>query len=801
MLRNRYISAAFLLLLMLAVTGLVKPSLAAADENGRFDINVEAGLKGKAQAEKGFPVTVSIKNNGRDFTGDLVVTIPSDEGAVGNIVIPVQLAAGSEKSITFPVSGMRRGFFLHGPGKGMQQFHLYEGGWENGEEIEIDPNLTINPAFLPPFRVVIGILADNHDALNYFKLPTVGKSQPTVIPLEGTELPDSAVALEVLDVLVINDYAVAQLPEDVQQAIREWVYAGGRLIVGSTPGMMQHFGKLADILPFSVTGQTTVHALPELKKAGGAALHLKNFEVLTGKVNEGAKVVYQHGRLPVVIRAEAGKGTVSQYAFDLAHPSFSQWKGIEQWWQSNLKDASLSIHEKMVYDSNRQLSRISSLFQSLASLPFTGILLLLIGYVFIIIPLLYFLLKRFDKREWSWGVIPALSVIFSIGLFIYGAHDRLGAIKTNAVSIVTLSKNGMGTGISSISMLSQNAGDYTINVEGSRVFPAGQNDPFRDESLSHIPLVKHTSGQTKVTFQNVEFWSPRTLFVHLPAKDYGGFETDFKYKDGKIEGEIKNRSSYNFEKVMLLGGTGQLSIGGLEARETKSVSLKATAGMLFQAPRPRQIMKLNVVHVSPNTRQDKEKRKKRELMRAALQSGSFDVQSPVLVAFTQSSLYSAHVNGEATKQTSLGLFVQPVTIQLPENGSVSFSTDIHMPELSAISGNIQFNPIFRGESVFMASVGTYELKYHLPKVLAGYSYNLKSITVQLRNRNQNSEFQIYNTETGRFEDLADGFVFEFKKKPKIYVDRGAIRIRVEKISGDPQVRIPKVTIEGVTQDD
>ncbi|HEX7065911.1 MAG TPA: hypothetical protein VF199_12655 [Bacillales bacterium] len=797
--KKRYILMVFALFLAV----LNWPAGVSADEGGRFEINVQSGLNGQVQAEKGFSVTITITNHGDDFSGELVVTIPQDYESVANLVIPVELAADATKEFTFPVSGLERGFFqTHGPGADMQQIRLFEGDWKNGSQMDINPNLEISPSFFSPSDVVMGILDRDSDSLNYFKLI----DSSVVIALDAQDLPGNAMGLEVLDTLVINDFAVAKLPDEVQAAIKEWVRRGGHLVIGGTAGMTQKLGSLTEILPYSVNGQTYIDELPEISKAGGAPLKLAKFPLVTGQVKDGAEVVYKKGKWPVVVNKKAGTGTISQYNFDLGNPVFSEWKGIEHFWENELgqqvSSGPIRISNNFV---GQQLRRLSSFFASVTKLPFTGLLTLLSVYIIIIIPVIYFLLKRFDRREWSWIAVPVFALIFSIGLFVYGAKDRLGAIKTNAVSIISLGENGIGSGQGTLSMLSQGSGDYTVSVgKGSHVFPIQPRGPFGG-SLSSIPTLHRKAETVEVHFGNVEFWSPRSLSVQLPVQNYGGFEADLVYKGSKLTGEIRNRSNYDFQKITLFSGMNDYLIGPLKAGESKSISLNVGKGTLFQAPLPGMIMSKYRQSWSPNlTAQDRKERKRSHMIEAAVRSGQFDFDSAVLLGFTKTSLYDVKVNGGKTDQSSLSLLMQPISVHIGQGEKVSFDTEIRSPKLLAINGHIRFNPIFDGAESFGASGGTYELRYPLPDSLTNHSYTLNYVTVQLQTQ-EAIAFQIYNEKTGKFEKLKDHEVFEFDKHPKNYVDKGNIRIRVivsqQGSRPEESIQIPEVRIKGATKHD
>src|SRR5699024_10760209 len=74
---------------------------AFADEEDRLEIEVDAGLDGKAKEDERYPVLLTITNNKEDFNGDLVLALP-----VANKVLPIDIASGSTKTLSFTLPSM-----------------------------------------------------------------------------------------------------------------------------------------------------------------------------------------------------------------------------------------------------------------------------------------------------------------------------------------------------------------------------------------------------------------------------------------------------------------------------------------------------------------------------------------------------------------------------------------------------------------------------------------------------------------------------------------------------------------------
>ena len=63
-------------------------------------------------------------------------------------------------------------------------------------------------------------------------------------------------------------------------------------------------------------------------------------------------------------------------------------------------------------------------------------MLLLFGYIALIGPINYLVLRRLDEREWAWVTMPALIAIFAVGAYAYGSALRGSDVIVNEVAIV-----------------------------------------------------------------------------------------------------------------------------------------------------------------------------------------------------------------------------------------------------------------------------------------------------------------------------------------------------------------------------
>ncbi|WP_174612885.1 hypothetical protein [Virgibacillus ihumii] len=784
-----------LFVLMFTFLGINDPYTAHADEEDRLEIEVESGLNGKAKRSEGFPVKLTITNNQEDFTGDLVVTLPA-----GNKVIPINIASGTTKSIFFALPAMQE-MNRFGPrlNQNNQQFHLYKGNWEDGHEVPIDSSLEVIPSYIPQNKLVIGVLTDRPDSLNYLKLTSFYGNNPEVLTLEESDIPEDSRGLEVLDLLVINDYSVAELPEQKQAAIKNWVRNGGSLATGSEPGLKQQFGNLANILPVTITGKETAQKIQGFQKLYKKPIQVNNLELFKGKIDKDATVMYKEGSIPLVVETNIGKGDITQFTFDIGHPALADWKGNDPLWQQ-IGDGNRQnpgMNSRNVYPGE-DLGNIVRTFPSLANFNVSTLALIFAAYLLVILPVLYFVLKRMDKREWAWIIIPVLAIVSSVGLYTVGAKDRGGAVKTNLMSVISVNEQGLGSGEGAIALLSKGSGSYTLSVDNAfDPFPGERrfNVPPQQQSYSDLPMIEENGNKATVQFRNVEFWSPRSVEVDYPVKKYGQFGSNLARGNGEVSGKITNNFDYDFQEIYLISGNDYHKIGGMAAGETKKVSFDVTNRTFFQKPTIQAAYQL--FGRPGQLGQQSDDQKKAALLANAIRNHKDSSRNtPMIIGFTDESLYPVTVNGDETVQNNLHLFMQPAAIQLPEKETSSLTSEIKVPQVSVESGQIYHNGTRQGEQFFEASGGSYLLTYDLPETLSDRSFKLNELRINIKNRRNGLTFSLYNAQSDSY-DTVDQNVASFNQKAdEKYLHNGEIVLKVSS-SADGPVEVPAVTVEGV----
>lgn len=791
--------AALLFVVIIISLGLTGHSSLAA--NSEITISIEVGIQGKIKSDKGFPLLLTVENKGEDFKGDLLVNFFPNYQSGGAKLVHLEIGKGATKTFPLSLSGYSQD---RGPNNTLNNpdLRLYKGSYRDGKEVSFKGHKNLRPRYIDMERLVVGMLSESPDRLKELKqIPTNGRELETVI-LEKKLIPNEALGFEMLDYLMIDEFKVATLSDIQQQAILGWVQTGGTLIVGASPDAQQSLGALYGHLPMKSENEGKVNS-SFLQTKDALKTTFDELPIFIGKLDQESTIIEKSKDTPVVVAKKFGEGQIVQTAFSLGDAPLAQWNGYSDWFGALL--TKVDSHGTQYANQNKGINE--SLFWELGQWSeyfnmnafSIGKLAIILGiYLVIIVPALYVILKKSDKREHAWWVIPLISIITSVGIFGFGAKDRLVKPQLNQLGVYH-ANDGLLNGYFSTTMLSNTSGDYTLSFKDEMVRgnPGSQNmvNPGR---LQHFAVVGQARKGEEVTFPNVEYWSTRTYFGKARKETKGSFETQLTLANKKLEGTIKNNFPYDFKQLTLWSGNKKINLGQIKKGET--IQVKQMIEMDFlSAPLVSQNQN---VYPNPNTNMKLEQLQSNALTNVLsnylAQNNQKDHQ-PILFGITNDEILQQEIEGKRSKNHSLATIYHSIDVEQHFAGSFELKNNSLVTNLIPIQGMIIDERI--GSSIEVAlDDGKYEYQVQLPKQLLTDKTKINEISFEVKEGT--AAFYLKNVKTGKSEP------FPVQNKPIVYTGEqltqyiakdGIITIEVDKKGGqqkDPYVRLPRVTIKG-----
>ena len=257
-------------------------------------------------------------------------------------------------------------------------------------------------------------LADTREA---FVRGQLAESDALIWLPDLTSLPETPMAWDVIDVLLLNGISTADLTVAQQEALLAWVAAGGHCIVGGGAALQQTLTHLPEALRIATPGNVRQFASISME---GATLYDVAAVALTPSAS-AAPLATADGDI-VAVHKTVGKGRVDIVGWDMAHPAGAAW--LTHLWADDPLPAVSAMGSDQA--SSQSLSSNNPNISLLFGVPFKTMpefwpwLLLIPLYIFLMGPGTLLLVRRLKRPVLAWVFIPAwicgAIVILALGL-------------------------------------------------------------------------------------------------------------------------------------------------------------------------------------------------------------------------------------------------------------------------------------------------------------------------------------------------------------------------------------------------
>lgn len=575
----RHIKYLVILVCLVLVLGIL-PGVAGAE--GPVTMKAEAGFNGCSRSGQAFPLKVILENQGPEIKGTIEFSTTFN-GFRTLHKKEVLLPRGSKKRINMYIPANEAKSYT---------LDLMAGGKKIASA-----KARINT--LQPQELLVGVLASNPATLNHLnaiKLPGEGQ-RISVFGLRAEDMPENSLLLESIDLIALNDFPTSQLSSRQLAAIQAWVERGGTLVLAGGPNWQKTLSNLpAALLPVQPNGSRTLGGISASGKL--AAL---NWPAGTPLVVSEAKVVSGQtllldGSLPLIVQKAKNKGNIVYMAFDLALQPFGNWAGNVNLWTDLLNrfdphhmvsagsTKAMNHRPYQPYEMTWVLRNIPS-----SGLPSTGTLgLVLLFYLLLLGPGVYLLLKKYDRRDWGWLVIPLLAVImFS---FTYGGVFKAKGrdVFTNVVSLLRIEQDSDYSRLTSyIGVFAPTKSDYALALPAGElidVLPSNDSGMgmvrrmgvvmgSNSSALTPVLATIQQGDNPQVLYTDSSRWSMRCVLSEKSIRQNGKIISNLESKQDGIKGRITNQTGRTLYDCLVMNRYGYQRIARMGPDESADIDI------------------------------------------------------------------------------------------------------------------------------------------------------------------------------------------------------------------------------------
>jgi hypothetical protein len=504
-----------------------------------------------------FPVAVTLTNSGEAVAGRLTLRLTASGGQTGR-----QSVFFSEVDLP---SNARKRIWLYGRVDG-EQFDGASVTFSARGLQTLEAAIPLQTS-APGTRVVVtisdtgenlsflsglndrslGIAEELNEEGAYAGRSAIPSQRGFVRPLGASRemVPDRWVGLESADMVVLGDFAHSALSPAQIAALRGYVTGGGALLmIGGANWQRLAQSPLSELWPVSPTGSgaATVSEVRELVKSylsdrqalsGADRLGGAPVLVTRGALRPNARLLAGTARNALLASRSFGAGYVIYTAMDPTNPPFMGWRGNVGLWSNVFRETQRphrleSIDPQGLFmapslppgmppstgdEPPRGSGPTGDLLNAMRRLPqlqtpaTSAIAWFLALYVFCLVPVNYFALRWFDKRELAWVTVPIIALAFSAMSYATARSIKGTDLLTCHVNIVqSAGDSGVARADSMLWIYSPRRASYTISSENPNM-AMGDYVLGGMDAVGGMTVREPGEGAFRIEDTDVKMWS------------------------------------------------------------------------------------------------------------------------------------------------------------------------------------------------------------------------------------------------------------------------------------------------------
>ena len=475
---NQILKLLLLTLLCVSQIASVGQSATAADEQKpkKFEIQgVHAGIAGKYKVGCWTQLDVLLRGGPENHGGVVVVSVPDGDGVPSEVLsAPVAVLANSPTTARvyikpgreMPEIGVR---FVEVDAAGDAGRVIAKRTFEcslSAEPLRQGPALSDREQLIVGVGGPIGI----ESAAKAYNMQAQAGGTITEVRIDNVgRLPTRWYGYDGVDTVVLAtsdaDTYQSLTPASPQiTALRQWVELGGRLVlvVGSQADLLLAPGSaLGQFVPGRFTNTVPLKQLRSFEAFASANEPLTENGSLDNPLLvpqlvdvRGQVEVQEGGDLPLVVRAPLGFGEVVFIGADFDRPPFLTWPDRGRFMARLLnyvppeKPDDSNPYGYLGYsDLAGSLRSALDQFQGVRIAPFWFVASLVLGYLMLIGPIDYLLVKRvLGRMELTWVTFPAMVIAVSAGAYFLANWMKGDELIVNQIDLIDVDLARAGAG-------------------------------------------------------------------------------------------------------------------------------------------------------------------------------------------------------------------------------------------------------------------------------------------------------------------------------------------------------------------
>lgn len=518
----------------------------AATKETQFDIQATVGFNNMACVGRNMLANVTVTNNGADFNGRIQILIPITEGNNVMYENSISVAAGETKHISMPM------YVNSYTGK------LVVNLTDDKENIVAKKRIKVSFITQEDDSQIVAILTENKDVLGYWE-----EENKKAVYISQKDMPEQEEGLEPLDFIIIDNFDTQTLNKKQYEALKDWVNKGGNLVIGTGVNVSRTLGVFADDFITGSFGAPSKDGTVDFKVEGASLFEDEKNGICMQQVKKNL-------------------GAVFIFSTDLG-VDYASWKKEGAAFQTMVYSHKVSGGNKnnsnrYYYDQEYGLNITDK--GNLPSLKKYAVVLFI--YIVVVSWVLYFVLRKKDKLEWTWGLIPAFALIFALIIYGMGSATRITEPFITYARIIEWTGEGGGTtkGTTRMAITSPYNEKYTVAVpKGVTAYASmsGDGNYYYEEDTDFNDYkigFRQNGDQQMITFHNLGAFETGLIETNDVASVKGSYEADVTCDNYDFSGTFTNNTGKEIRNAVFLSDGRAYQLGDIKDGETVKISDK-----------------------------------------------------------------------------------------------------------------------------------------------------------------------------------------------------------------------------------
>ena len=543
--------------------------------------DVVFGIKGYTVKDKNIPIAVGLTSSTSDFSGLVSITVPGTNGTGICYQSAIQCKKGERSNLDLSIPQLGNAAYF--------SFEILDQfGNTLLSKMEIPAySEWVDPESETSSQICLGLLSDQFSTLSFLDGTMIDTGFEEVrlrlVPLDENSFPSNQDSLDILSGILVDDYSLGKLGEGQRTVLRNWLSHGGNLIIATGEHGKKNltaFGDELKVKPEEVdTERLYFDASGDF--SGELSLYMNH---LIFDNNAGWRTIRWSDPAALYERS-FGAGSVYALRFSFTDASILQWNRLGEMSQSLMKQVFRSVFEEnadeenLIWNIEMALHDFNS--SQTPNVFYYGVFFLV--YLCTLTFLAYYMLNRIRKREYIWGLVPMVAILFSLSI-VFRSRSTPSQVQSSFSSIRIVDDQDIRN---DLYFLYQNEEGESMNVNLSSsvdsVLPIDFDYAQEAADYTQLTMIqKDYSILDAIKGYDISFSeaTPGTIrmlqMTENKIMNYGEktniFSTDIRGSHTAFSGSVTNQSKKTFDKILIIRGNEYWIDEDMKPGETLDVS-------------------------------------------------------------------------------------------------------------------------------------------------------------------------------------------------------------------------------------